>query len=318
MKHVFTLLAVGWLSLGSTTAGAICQIDPAEDLLVPQGGTGVIVQENSRFGTPIRGAISGSYVPPYNIVGNCDYAWWDPTYVPVGTQASLHDAARLLGYDHFNWLQVVVHTPYPMPLPGGKISHVPYIDPPLGGNKYQWWDDQVYLYDERMPTLTERLLYNYLPGYHIDDYTDEIPNTLQFEDQPSRAFQPGEFNHYVTHLVGVKSAIKWDIIDTFDWFTDYNRRTGAGHVWDATRPEDHPEATGGVYGLRENIALEDLPDSYKRFLVGLGADNIPLSGAVPEPSALSLLLVGWLSLVVSRRRARSLTQAKSFKLGPRR
>lgn len=80
---------------------------------------------------------------------------------------------------------------------------------------------------------------------------------------------------------------------------------------------NYPDATGGIFDVQEDVSLDDLPDSYKRFLVSLGADNIPLDAPVPEPSALSLLLIGCLSLLGSRRRARALTEAKSFKLAPR-
>ena len=46
---------------------------------------------------------------------------------------SLQTAAHLCGYDHFNWLQVVVADPHVPDMPAGL--HVPFIDPPLGGGK---------------------------------------------------------------------------------------------------------------------------------------------------------------------------------------
>jgi len=296
VKLFVIALVVVNLFFSSSAVATDCLYDPDLQTLVPKGGTGVAFQKNTLLTEPLAGAITGTYIPPYGVLDRmCGY---DRYY----DQATLKQAAYLLGYKHFNWLQVVIRNPPGLTFKtasGDPLPNAPFVDPLPGGFDYLWADDLLYYWDE-----SEKPWYSLLPYSPENQLSyntrDSFPSALVFWDQPVRvAYPPGDFSRFATHLVGVKSDINWSLLATQFWSSDYTYSHGGGVL--RGTPEDYPEATGGVFDLQD-VSINNLPDSYKRFLVSLGADNISVDSPVPEPSALSLLLVGWLSLMVSLRR----------------
>ncbi|MBK7954694.1 MAG: hypothetical protein IPK02_12475 [Candidatus Accumulibacter sp.] len=259
---------------------------------------------NTYQGRPVRGAITATYIPPYirTIYG-----------APTG-QASLSEAAALLGFDHFNWLQLV-NTPHPpTDIHGVQLSNV-FYDPPPGGYPTPpiWADNFVYYWNEAIPSPVPA---NYRSGTYVGD--NSTIDTLSFEDLPSLQYRPGEYTQFTTHLVGVKSGNKYSVLSTFSWKSNYYKGDGSGAVFSALVDSmiDYPDSSGGVFDVQENIPLESLPETYREFLVGLGADNIRLSESVPEPAVASLFLVGGFSLVYFRRRTMVRRHALAAKITP--
>ena len=134
------------------------------------------------------------------------------------TSVTLDTAARLSGFDHFNWLQVVRHDPHPPP-----GLNAPYIDPPVGGGPaFGGYADDLPFYWDEGPDLN--------PLYHLSTHTHPSPAapnySLDYSDTPQDRLMAGEHIDFTTSLVGVTSKIRWRELYTFTWSTTYNGTTG--------------------------------------------------------------------------------------------
>ncbi len=199
---------------------------------------------------------------------------------------SLDDAAALGGFTHFQWLQVVTQTPYPL-----GAAKAPYPDPPLGGQPLQWADNLRFYWDESAPTGP---VAGWHPGYLLK--SNETTDTLLFSDLAQKPFKPGEQQDFLTSLVGVKPDGKPEFLDQFTWSTNFNPITGHGGVFPSDRNLDLPtEGTGGIFNVKEHVTIDELSPSIKHLLIELGATNIPRD--VPEPNTLLLFCFSLLSLI---------------------
>jgi len=138
---------------------------------------------------------------------------------------SLDEAAQSLGYDHFNWLNVVTNSPILDPQFRGQevigpdgtphlvgdlvdasygastLPAIPYVDPRRGGYPYLSQlgfviDNEPLYYNEGMPSTAFGV-----ENHSIDADHDGVKETFRFFDAPQR---PWPFTvEYFTGLVGV-------------------------------------------------------------------------------------------------------------------
>lgn len=218
---------------------------------------------------------------------------------------TLAETAALGGYDHFNWVQTVVADPY------ANVNFglsTPYVDPPPGGYYNDFLSDHLPFYwdEEGDPfnPVTCTFITDRFRSCHQSPFFD--PLALDFLDQPTEPkLRSGERLEFTTSLVGIPIAGGGlDVLNTFTWSSDY---TGSsGRVSRTLDPNGFETGgIGGVFDVRADIPVEDLPLDVRRLLVDLGARNVPL-GTVPEPSSLGLWIAGlaWLA-AAQRRRGRS-------------
>jgi hypothetical protein len=120
-------------------------------------------------------------------------------YFTPGSNLNLDNAAKILGYDHFNWYQKITKNTR-IPSSYSEIKF-PYTDPPRESTDGRTTDDFPYYLNEK----------DYgVPGDKKDPFLgDEILNngqTLRFSDQPTTSFSSQEDNRqldFETYLVGV-------------------------------------------------------------------------------------------------------------------
>jgi len=248
---------------------------------------------------------------------------------------TLKQAADICGYDHFNWYQEITHDPLPIPArdesiyPGGKLTP-PYFDAPLGGSTTYladfgpgygddyfpfYWDE----YESRNPRTRDD------KDARVSKYTTD--KTLTFFDEPSRKkldrdgffgeigikelilklFNSGDYVGFSTYLVGVRddAAKTYDLLSKFDWKSNYKRRyrkeggVSMGLNTPSTEDFDYSPEDGGIFDLKQDLSLSDIPESSRRLMIANGARNIYLeesdsvnlgsdveSAAVPEPTTL--------------------------------
>ena len=175
---------------------------------------------------------------------------------------TLNKLADAMGYDHFNWVQIITHYDgvlyfwYLFPVHNTTsippyIDSTPFLDPPDGGYRRAEWstttaDSLDYYWDEKL---------GYEPGYYLyDDDITQFGQYLNFWDTPGSASidKPDEYMSFTTSLVGVVGGNAWVPIYTFTWKSNYNKDSGSGGVLrniDAIEGGD-----GGVYDIQ---ILED-------------------------------------------------------------
>ncbi|BAZ28609.1 hypothetical protein NIES4074_10430 [Cylindrospermum sp. NIES-4074] len=196
----------------------------------------------------------------------------------------ISDAAKLCGYDHFNWYQVIVNDPNP---PGGLT--VPYVDPPIGGGPAfgGYADNLPFYWDEQGSTGT---------SYHLQD--NLTANTLSYQDTPSEpSLGSGEFLGFNTFLAGVLPDNSWDTLFGFRWKSDFNGTVG-GVSSRRTIGSPSPNGTGGIFDLQLDLNPEDVSEEVKALMKADGSRNADISikpsVKVPEPSTFlgSVLVLG--------------------------
>lgn len=284
---------------------------------IPHKGTGLHVNDpNTWQGMDVRGAMTASYVPPYDLIVWTTDLGGNIVSAPKNTgPASIAAAASLLGYSHFNWLQIIMHSDYLPKLPDGSAPKVPFEDPPSGGYSYIWGDHLPFYFNEADPDPAKPLPTNWDPtknppirlSEHLFDivknYSDDWGPTadwLAFEDHPFGPYGAGQYTEFVTVLVGVKwpecgtCMPKWEHIDLWTWKTNYNPDKGTGEVYMSTAVDltlESPNATGGIFDVVTHVPIENFSGDFKEYLVALGGVNIPVA-QVPEPSSFYLTLMG--------------------------
>ena len=171
---------------------------------------------------------------------------------------SVSAVAQAMGYDHFNWIQVITNEPacdplhvydpaFAVPTKGAAVM-APHLDPPLGGyTEFQFYETQCdgepcagpsdnlpYYFDENpntgdplywfmYPTATPRHQIN--PGGTLDSSMANGPQTAhimaRFYDQPQEACITGsDYMGFVNTLVGVKTGVG-QLPSTSDALTSY-------------------------------------------------------------------------------------------------
>lgn len=211
---------------------------------------------------------------------------------------SLSEAAKSLGYDHFNWVQVI--TRYDSILLGTDFLPIPLpsLDPPLGGRLGDSADNLPYYWDE---------VGGYRDGYHIDDHTiaDQF---LNFSDQPG-IIDPlfGLLDpqmHFTTSLVGVRGGSDWVPLYTWEWTS--NRVNGEGIVSSRELPNDLP-GSGGVLGY----TVLDNPWSVSNEIKSIWFENGAIA-AVPEPSTWLFMIIGFGLIGAAVRKKKSSIATSGF------
>ncbi len=180
------------------------------------------------------------------------------TFTPNFT-LSTTDAAKLCGYDHFNWLQIITTDPYP---PGSQRP--PYFDPPIGGGPAFGGcaDDLPFYWDERLcPTNSYSLSSNV------------TSTALSYSDMPSEPrLTPTQFLAFTTSLVGVNADSTYEILYTWQWKS--NNKGSSGGVFRRTLPVDgDPGGPGSVYGVKLDLSPWDVDPGVRSVWTSTGALN---------------------------------------------
>lgn len=231
------------------------------------------------YGTYSYTVQAGDYDPPSNTstayqlntyIGSKDPSTILSLFTP-DPNLSVSAVAQAMGYDHFNWIQVITYEPacnplhvydpaFAVPTKGAAVV-APHLDPPLGGyTEFKFYemdcggtpcagpsDNLPYYFDENpntgdplywfmYPTATPKHQIN--PGGTLDS---NMANGLQtahimtrFYDQPQEACIKGaDYMGFVNTLVGVKTGVG-QLPSTSDALTTY--------VWNS----NYNGTTGGV------------------------------------------------------------------------
>ena len=122
-----------------------------------------------------------------------------------------------------------------------------------------------------------------------------------------KLFNSGDYVGFSTYLVGVRddAAKTYDLLSKFDWKSNYKRRyrkeggVSMGLNTPSTEDFDYSPEDGGIFDLKQDLSLSDIPESSRRLMIANGARNIYLeesdsvnlgsdveSAAVPEPTTL--------------------------------
>ncbi len=193
-------------------------------------------------------------------------------FIPING-CELNDVASAYGYDHFNWINLVVRVPWDMRI--NCLLRIPYLDPEPGIRTLcpaGWNDNLDYYWNE-----------SYIDGTTFNTELDRntiTPTSLRFKDTPSwPTLSNTNVIKFYTSLVGVYSGNSYDFLDTFIWETTWNGTSGGVHLFKNTGDPDPGSGTGGVRIVEENVNIEDLPLAIRQFLASSGAQNVPL----PDP-----------------------------------
>lgn len=221
-------------------------------------------------------------------------------FSPVGM--TLTDAAKLGGYDHFNWYQIA------LAYPGSSLAGhpAPFVDPPtdlfgapIGGLGTQRADSLPFYWDETDCSGCD-------PRYNLHDpsNTSADDSTLYFDDLPADIYIPalGDTMSFVTQLAGVRSDGTWDALSTFYWSSDYHCILSdcSGGLAVSRNLDPFPVGgAGGILDAHEITDLTTLPLNVRDLMAADGATNVPVS-SVPEPSTIILLATGLLFLLLRK------------------
>ena len=216
---------------------------------------------------------------------------------------SLQDAARVIGVDHFNWVQIVIGSdviPLNWRINGSSalfpiLPRVPFIDPPLGGYAYQGFNQ-----DNRIGYLDE--VYHWSGGFSFSLPVGNQPTTLtqftklnqfgkeflQFRDSPCLG-AVGDRMQFLTFLGAFDAAGNLVPIPLgglgFRW-----SYTAAGGLCNTPVPAN-VDPTLGNDGV---ITPEDGPltDAELQALASLGLAAVDAEFMEPTPEPTTLFLWG--------------------------
>ena len=201
---------------------------------------------------------------------------------------TLADVARAYGFDHFNWINLVVEAPLGMRAICGVGSQrlaLPQLDPSPDGqsaclNSNEWADGFDYYWNETNRDGTK-------PAIEIDgiDHWKVDSKTLVFQDKPGY-FEAGPNNviRFVTSLVGVYSGNSYLPVIAFTWETTWNGKDTGGLKTLSFRNTADPipgSGTGEARLLDSNTPIGALPLAVRTFLDASGALGIPLGSSIP-------------------------------------
>lgn len=277
--------------------------DPYSFLLVPHTARGSIntsraMTANDILGGSLQALPSG---PTMNM-----------QFEPFGGAMSLRDAAILLGYNHFNYAQVVqVH----------GVDDQEWLMSDANGNKLKrFFDHPPGGYFWGLGSSREYVPADAYPFYY--DYTaNESPLNWQtdysfvFQDTPGWELldrSQDKYFSFTTMLVGVKewpqgSTPQWHVLDSFSWKSDYTR-AGAGGVFKSVDILDPMAYSGGIFDV-SHTGTGKLSNSIIDLIHAHGGSVISDQQAqvVPEPSSLLIWVISMLSLAGLRAKAMRVT-----------
>ena len=178
------------------------------------------------------------------------------------------------GYNHFNWFQKVTYDPAVMFDRDLRRLVAPYTDPPAGGYLGQVAHDNLPFYWD------EPCCY---PGSWLPNKMDAT--TLFFGDEPMEpSLRPGwpfDYVDFATGLVGVYADGTFDLLNTFAWSSTFNGSVGGVVVRSNEVPSSTP-GSGGVFNVRQDVRVADLPISLRQSLVQAGARNVPVTPKIDK------------------------------------
>jgi len=181
---------------------------------------------------------------------------------------SLDEAAKLCGYDHFNWVQYVLDDPQPAMVGVNnpqKVLKGPYLDPPLGGYTSQTYGDDSlpYYLGENGPTAHE-----------LQDYSTKFK--LTFDDAPQdEGLKGNDTVKFIIGLVGVLANDKYDMLHVWEWESNFNAHSGVASY----RKHDalsigNGNGTGGVSITKVDLTAEEIPLNIRQLMQKHGARNV--------------------------------------------
>src|SRR5262245_443344 len=266
---------------GDVLGGGFASIDKC---FVFEGGE-ASTELFAQFGSPCESIVSGQVKPAAS--GAVMRATFTPNF-----GLDLGAAAKLCGYDHFNWYQVVTRDPFPLSAqsaPNTPLT-VPDVDPPLGGYSGSPADNLPFYWNESTdePSLSQHTALK----------------TLEFSDFPAEpSLTPGQFLQFTTALVGVLPDNSWDALFAWTWSSNFNGTVGGVAVRNNTLPADPDSGTGGTTILQTDLTAGDLAQQVRDLMQRDGALNVSLDvTAAPEPPMLALFGLTFAMMIWGYRR----------------
>ncbi len=231
----------------------------------------------------------------------------EATFVPNGG-LTLAAAAHLLGYDHFNWVQIVEHlSPRDLALDAfrdmnGATPGLPFNDPIPGGYRYQGAspghpaaDSLPFYWDEAFSTSWHRTPDALAPGAtQVTLFTNDFdhsntvqesqltipPHGLGFIDYPGTP--SGDRIDFLTMLVGVRSDYSWDALNLPGTVIRWQSIHGTGAFLQNAIPGGSSDITINDFVDPDGLTQSELT------MIASGGGGV----LVPEPPTILLTIPG--------------------------
>lgn len=181
---------------------------------------------------------------------------------------SIDEAAKLCGYQSFNWHQVVVEDPYGIIDNNGNVLGLGamYVDPPRGRYPYSTSDGTGNFPYYLDPTNSDPKVKNHFQK-----------NKLFFSDIPrERKIKPNKPIKFVTSLVGLKHNDQYDVLYTWKWQTTWDGGNSGGVSMRSTESLANvgTGGTGGATIIKKDLSAIDIPLNVRRLMQDTGATNV--------------------------------------------
>ncbi|HIP14339.1 MAG TPA: hypothetical protein EYG74_02495 [Sulfurimonas autotrophica] len=227
----------------------------------------------------VNGAVKrwiGDHINPDNTIAK--NTAMNATFIPK-FNLSLDEAAKLCGYDHFNWVQYVIDDPRPTMAGANnpqKVLKSPFLDPPIGGYTTLIDDSLPYYWGENGPTAHE-----------LQKYSSKTK--LEFYDAPGDPnLQDKDTVKFIIGLVGVLANDKYDMLYVWEWKSNYNGHTGTAQFKNISYLS--PGGTGGVSITKVDLTAEEIPLNVRQMMQKDGARNVETyTDLLPVPLLIPVL-----------------------------
>ncbi|MBO9712648.1 MAG: PEP-CTERM sorting domain-containing protein [Sphingomonas sp.] len=190
-----------------------------------------------------------------------------------GNGLSLSEAARSLGFDHFNWQQTLISAD-PLALPAILLAahqSPPFFDPIPGGYSYNSGLNAYPYYYDSFNSFSDN-------GYNLAGHISADGKTLEFADQPNVPCLGGAlaknfcYSYFQTALVGVNTdGSLGSKLFEFAWKSNFSTDDAAGGVAILNaHPDVQLRGVGGVTLLSGKYFATAVPEPATWTMLSLG------------------------------------------------
>lgn len=221
---------------------------------------------------------------------------------------TLDQVLSKFSYDHFNWVQYILHDNNPEANTAGVTLTVPppQLDPPIGGYQGRCVVDGVdvgpsiadglpfYLDEPSSAGCFQGIFDMTAGGPQHASVTVLASATALFQDRPFEpSLAPSDYIGFVTTLVGVTTPLgtlptKYDTLKSFLWYTTYNGSIGGGVGARSNIAPPTTPGTGGIFNV-QLVDTQDLPVDVRSQLIQEGAQGITTDPKIDKDAPMTAI-----------------------------